>query len=97
MQSIGEMGMKNISKKRVQELRRERNASILRRMANGDPLTAFNSVSSWFPPRPTIKKNEEDVEALYGMGLDRRLQHERDENELAGELDAEKSNPMRIA
>ena len=91
--------MKNISKKRAQELRRERNLNLLRRMVNGDPLTAFNSASSWFPPRPIIKKNAADVELLYGASLDKRLLSAAEgEDPEEKEVSADnKATPMRIA
>ena len=89
--------MKNITKQKSHDLRRERNANILRRMNNGDPLTAFNSVSSWFPPRPIIKKDEEHVEALYGVSLDRRLSHDDELVEGDDMSHEKKPNPMRIA
>jgi len=47
-------------------LREERNSELLRRMENGEPLSSFNSFSSWYPPRPIIEKNSEAVARLYG-------------------------------
>ncbi len=42
-----------------------RNADILRRMRNGDPLNAVDSKASWFPPRPIIKKDLVEMARLY--------------------------------
>ena len=54
-----------IQKKNQKNLRTERNQELLRRMRNGDSLTAFDSSSSWFPPRPTIEKDKKEMARLY--------------------------------
>lgn len=46
--------------------RTEHNRDLIRRMRNGEPLTSFDSHASWFPPRPTIEKNQEALVQLYG-------------------------------
>ena len=46
--------------------RREHNRDLIRRMRNGEPLTSFDSQSSWFPPRPTIEKDNDAIAKLYG-------------------------------
>ena len=51
---------------KVQTLRKDRNADVIRRMKGGDQLSSFNSYSSWFPPRPIIEKDARAVEDLYG-------------------------------
>ena len=51
---------------KVQSLREERNADVIRRMKGGDQLSSFNSYSSWFPPRPIIEKDKKAVKSLYG-------------------------------
>lgn len=51
--------------KSQRELRLMRNADILRRMRNGDPLNAVDSKASWFPPRPIIKKDLVEMARLY--------------------------------
>lgn len=38
--------------------RKKNNQDIVKRMREGDSLTSFNSVGSWFPPRPVIKKDK---------------------------------------
>ena len=53
------------SKKNQKDLRLQRNADILRRMRNGDPLNAVDSRASWFPPRPLVKKDLVEMARLY--------------------------------
>ena len=45
--------------------RKNRNSELLQRMKDGDSLIAFDNHSSWFPPRPKIKKDNEEVKRLY--------------------------------
>lgn len=59
--------MSKSSFSKVQCLRKERNADIIRRMNNGEQLSSFNSYSSWFPPRPVIEKDPKAVSELYGQ------------------------------
>ena len=65
--------MKKISLKKANSLRKTRNQEILWRMENGESLTSFNSHASWFPPRPTVEKDEKAVKQLYGTKPDARL------------------------
>jgi hypothetical protein len=58
--------MKKVTEIKSRNLRKERNADILRRMRNGDQLASFNSYASWFPPRPIIQKDIHAVKELYG-------------------------------
>ena len=51
------------------EIRFEHNREIVTRMKSGDSLQSFDSASSWFPPRPVIQKNKEDVSKLYGSAV----------------------------
>lgn len=61
------MGVKNLRENlEAEQLREEHNKDLIRRMRNGEPLTSFNSESSWFPPRPIIEKNTEALSKLYG-------------------------------
>jgi hypothetical protein len=46
-------------------LRRRRNADVLRRMRIGDPLQDLDARQTWFPPRPLIKKDPEAIFRLY--------------------------------
>ena len=55
------------SKSKIKNLRRERNAEVLRKLKNGDYLSSFNSYASWYPPRPIIEKSQEDINKLYGL------------------------------
>jgi hypothetical protein len=92
--------MKMMSNKKADELRRLRNASLLRRMEDGDELTSFNSNASWFPPRPIIKKNNEAIERLYGVGTDKRLQRAFDHVVETGKLpesDETQQSPIKSA
>lgn len=57
--------MSELKSKSQRELRLMRNADILRRMRNGDPLNAVDSKASWFPPRPIIKKDLVEMARLY--------------------------------
>lgn len=47
------------------EERKKRNQDIIRRMKRGDPLQGRSS-DTWFPPRPTIKKDKEAIKKLLG-------------------------------
>lgn len=58
--------MKIMSLKKAENMRKERNSDVIRRMRNGDQLSSFNSYSSWFPPRPVIEKDAGAVRRLYG-------------------------------
>jgi hypothetical protein len=53
------------SKRSNNDLRRQHNADLLRRMRSGDSLTTFDSKSSWFPPRPVIKKDVNEMARVY--------------------------------
>ncbi|MBQ47544.1 MAG: hypothetical protein CMP10_08745 [Zetaproteobacteria bacterium] len=57
----------------IKDLRAERNAEILQKMHDGEPLSSFSSAASWFPPRPIISKDGEAVKSLYGGEVDSRL------------------------
>lgn len=61
------------SSKKPKDLRQERNTELLRRMANGEKLSSFNSIDSWYPPRPITEKDEEAINQLYGSNVDERL------------------------
>jgi hypothetical protein len=54
----GKVDMSDISRK-------SHNESILQRMKDGESLIAFDNHSSWFPPRPKIKKDDKEVKRLY--------------------------------
>ncbi len=46
--------------------RKKHNREIVQRMKSGETLHRYNAQSSWFPPRPIIKKDEEAIKSLYG-------------------------------
>lgn len=52
-------------------LRRRHNRDVLRRMHRGDPLQNMDPGSTWFPPRPSIKKDWEAISRLYLQDLPR--------------------------
>ena len=58
--------MRNITSDKSINLRRERNADLIRRIQAGESTSSFNSFSSWYPPRPIIEKNNEAIQKLYG-------------------------------
>jgi len=47
------------------------NKDIIERMRRGDSLVAMPAEATWFPPRPLIQKNKNDVERLYGIQPER--------------------------
>lgn len=49
----------------LNDRRRAHNDQLIDRMRRGDSLWAFDSQSSWFPPRPIIKKDEKSIKTLY--------------------------------
>lgn len=54
-----------INTKKKEDIRKKHNSDILNKMKGGDPLTSFNSMDSWFPPRPKIEKDKELMGKLY--------------------------------
>lgn len=57
---------KTSNDKKIVSIRHERNSDLIRRMKNGESLTSYDSSASWFPPRPTIQKDEKAQKRLYG-------------------------------
>lgn len=45
--------------------RESHNREIIDRMKSGDTLQRYSTQSSWFPPRPVIKKDLRAIETLY--------------------------------
>jgi hypothetical protein len=41
------------------------NKDLIERMKSGDTLQRYNAQSSWFPPRPVIKKDLKAIDMLY--------------------------------
>jgi hypothetical protein len=55
--------------KEQEQKRAERNAFVLQRMKNSnDGLAAYDPTSSWFQPRPIIKKDKDAIKRLYSEG-----------------------------
>ena len=68
-----------ISEENESDKRTARNRDIIRRMRNGDPLTSFDSRSSWFPPRPILEKDKDAMARLYkveGKELEKKLKED---------------------
>ena len=61
--------MTEFSPKKLDTSRKSRNRDLIDRMRSGEPLTSFDSRSSWFPPRPTIEKDSADLAKVYGAEL----------------------------
>ncbi len=49
----------------AKDLRLAHNAELIRRMMKGESLTSFDSQSSWYPPRPVIEKDQQEISRLY--------------------------------
>jgi hypothetical protein len=56
----------NDQKKSLEQIRKERNLEILRKMKAGESLSSFDTLSSWFPSRPKIEKDPNALKVLYG-------------------------------
>ncbi len=54
------------SKNKSLNSRKQHNSDLIRRMRNGEPLNSIDSKSSWYPPRPVIKKDEGEMARVYG-------------------------------
>jgi len=53
--------------KSIEDKRLKHNQDIVRRMRQGETLSGFSSESSFFPPRPIIKKDLAVVKKLYKL------------------------------
>ena len=45
--------------------RKKNNADVIERMKEGDSLQRYSAQSSWYPPRPVIKKDAAAIAELY--------------------------------
>jgi hypothetical protein len=54
-----------VNTKKKEDMRKKHNSDILNKMKDGEALTSFNSMDSWFPPRPKIEKDKELLSQLY--------------------------------
>ena len=50
---------------KVKTIRSKHNAFVLSKFRKGESLSQHSSMSSWFPPRPIVKKDFNAVEKLY--------------------------------
>ena len=57
--------MKKRSAKSSTQIRKQHNYDLIRRMRNGDALYSFDSQASWYPPRPVIEKDKDEMARLY--------------------------------
>lgn len=69
-----EAGNKEAGNKALDQLRKERNQELVRKMRAGESLSNFDSQSSWFPERPKIEKNLEAIQKLYGKTTESKLE-----------------------
>ena len=47
--------------------RRSHNTKVLKKMQKGESLAKMNSMLSWYPPRPVVKKDKYAIHKLYGI------------------------------
>lgn len=85
--------MKKVTDFKSRNLRRDRNSELLRRMRNGEQLSSFNSYASWYPPRPTIEKDKNALEKLYGDEVV-ALNHLSSESDM---MNSPSMRPLRLA
>jgi hypothetical protein len=53
-----------------EERRKQENKDLVERMRRGDVLEKCKGSDTWFPVRPIIKKDEKEIERLYGKKKD---------------------------
>lgn len=63
--------MADTPRKNLNDTRSKHNSDLIRRMRNGEQLNAVDSKASWYPPRPVIKKDTNEMARLY-TGVERR-------------------------
>ena len=61
-------------KEKIKKQRQRHNAELIQKMRDGESLTSFDAMSSWFPPRPTIEKDKRAIEKLYSLGAKKTSQ-----------------------
>lgn len=59
--------MKDQKKSSGNDLRRQHNLDLMRRMRGGESLNAYDSKASWYPPRPVIKKDDKEISRVYDV------------------------------
>lgn len=48
------------------KIRQEKNKDLIDRMRKGESLSQFVKEESWYPKRPKIKKDQKEMNKLYG-------------------------------
>ena len=75
-------------RKKRDERRKKHNEEVINKMKDGESLTNFDSMSSWFPPRPTIEKDKDLMGKLYASdapkNADRSTLSQKDKKEAKG-------------
>lgn len=59
-----------MSKEKVEKLRKENNEYVLSLLRDGHPCSTITMEMSWWPPRPLIVKNKDDIKKVYRMNED---------------------------
>lgn len=67
-------GLSDSLKEKIKKQRQRHNAELIQKMRDGESLTSFDAMSSWFPPRPTIEKDKRAIEKLYSLGVKKTSQ-----------------------
>jgi hypothetical protein len=65
--TVGAQLMKNLCD--IKDLRSRHNDIILAKFKRGESLSQHSSMSSWFPPRPVVKKNIADLNRVYNSSI----------------------------
>ncbi len=71
---------KEVTPKALEQLRKERNQELVRKMRAGESLSSFDSQASWFPERPKIEKNLEALQKLYGKDTEQKSENSSSPN-----------------
>jgi hypothetical protein len=50
----------------IEEIRKQKNKDLVERYKKGESIQLIPSEATWFPQRPTIKKDTKIVKELYG-------------------------------
>jgi len=50
--------------------RKDHNNDVLNKFFQGDSLTSFNKMASWFPPRPIIEKDKGALDLIFRRNQD---------------------------
>ncbi|MEI8025046.1 MAG: hypothetical protein WCI18_01740 [Pseudomonadota bacterium] len=69
-----------VAPKALDQLRKERNQELVRKMRAGESLSSFDSQASWFPERPKIEKNLEAIQKLYVKDTEQKSENDSTSN-----------------